>query len=67
MTSEELKQELDKQREREGYENIVEEYLRIKKIVADGGRLTHDEASAIALQICKSKCLFDVAPSRNRW
>lgn len=67
MTSEELKQELDKQREREVYEQVVEEYLRIKKIVADSGKLTHDEASAIAIQICKSKCLFDVASSRNRW
>lgn len=62
LTSEELRNELNKQREREIYDAAITEYLRVKKLVADSGALTHDECCAIALEICKSKGLFDAGP-----
>ena len=62
LTSEELREELNKQREREVYKAATDEYLRVKKLVADSGTLTHDECCAIALEICKSKGLFDAGP-----
>lgn len=62
MTSEELREELNKQREREVYKAATVEYLRVKKLVADSGSLTHDECCAIALEICKSKGIFDAGP-----
>ena len=62
LTSEELREELNKQREREVYKSATDEYLRVKKLVADSGALTHDECCAIALEICKSKGLFDAGP-----
>ena len=58
MTSEELKEELRKQAEREMYDDMVVEYLRVKKMVADSGALTHDECCEIALRICDSKQVF---------
>lgn len=62
MTSEELKQELSKQAERELYDDMVKEYLRVKKIIADSGALTHDECCEIAFEICKSMGVFDAGP-----
>lgn len=59
MTSEELKKELSKQAERELYDDMVKEYLRVKKIIADSGALTHDECCAIALELCIGKGIFD--------
>lgn len=58
LTSEELKQELSKQAERELYDDMVKEYLRVKKIIADSGALTHDECCEIALRICDGKQVF---------
>lgn len=62
MTSEELKEELRKQAEREMYDDMVQEYLRVKKLVADSGKLTHDECCAIAMECCKSRGTFDFGP-----
>ena len=62
LTSEELREEMNKQREREVYESATAEYHRVKKLVADSGALTHDECCAIALEICKSKGLFGAGP-----
>lgn len=62
LTSEELREELNKQREREKYDVAIAEYLRVKKLISDSGALTHDECCAIALEICKSKGLFDAGP-----
>lgn len=59
LTSEELREELNKQREREVYESATAEYLRVKKLVADSGALTHDECCAIALELCIGKGIFD--------
>ena len=59
LTSEELKQELSKQTERELYDDMVKEYLRVKKIIADSGALTHDECCASALELCIGKGIFD--------
>ena len=58
LTSEELKKELSKQTERELYDDMVKEYLRVKKIIADAGALTHDECCDIALRICDGKQVF---------
>ena len=62
MTSEELRNELNKQREREIYDAAIAEYLRVKKLVADSGALTHDECCDIAFEICKSMGVFDAGP-----
>jgi len=62
LTSEELRNELNKQREREIYDAAITEYLRVKKLVADSGALTHDECCDIALEICKSIGVFDAGP-----
>ena len=62
LTSEELREELNKQRERETYDAVVDEYLRVKKLVADSGKLTHDECCAIAMECCKSRGTFDFGP-----
>jgi hypothetical protein len=62
LTSDELRTEYEKQREREAYGNMIGEYLRVKKMVSDSGALTHDECCEIALEICKSKGLFDAGP-----
>lgn len=62
MTSEELKEEFKKQREREIYDAAITEYLRVKKLVADSGALTHDECCDIAFEICKSMGVFDAGP-----
>ena len=63
MTSEELKEQLNKQREIEVYDRCVKEYLRVKKLVADSGALTHDECCDIALLICRSRGVFDLGPN----
>ena len=60
LTSKELQEELRKQAERETYDDMVNEYLRVKKMVADSGALTHDECCEIALRICDSKQVFSV-------
>ena len=62
LTSEELRNELNKQRERERYDAAIAEYLRVKKLVVDSGALTHDECCAIAFEICKSMGVFDAGP-----
>ena len=62
LTSEELRNELNKQRERERYDAAIAEYLRVKKLVADSGALTHDECCDIAFEICKSMGVFDAGP-----
>lgn len=64
LTSEELREELNKQRERECYEGMVNEYLRVKKILADTGTLTHDECCEIAVRVCGGVGLF-AAPFRR--
>ena len=58
MTSYELKAQLLKQKEIELYDDMVKEYLRVKKIVAESGALTHDECCEIALRICDCKQVF---------
>ncbi len=65
MTSEELRTEYEKQREREAYGNMIDEYLRVKKMVSDSGTLTHDECCAIALELCIGKGIFDTMPRRR--
>lgn len=62
LTSEELRKEMNKQREREIYDAAIAEYLRVKKLVADSGTLTHDECCDIAFEICKSMGVFDAGP-----
>ena len=62
LTSEELRKEMNKQREREIYDAAIAEYLRVKKLVADSGTLTHDECCDIAFEICKSMSVFDAGP-----
>ena len=59
MTSDELRTEYEKQREREAYGNMIDEYLRVKKLVADSGALMHDECCSIALELCIGKGIFD--------
>jgi len=58
MTSEELREELNKQRERETYDGMVKEYLRVKKLIAESGALTHDECCDIAIRICDGVGIF---------
>lgn len=58
MTSEELKAELKKQKEKECYADMVLEYIRVKSLVGESGALTHDEVCAIALEICKRSGTF---------
>lgn len=60
MTSDELKEEMLKQREREVYDRVIKEYLRVKKLVADSGALTHDECCDITMEICKGRGVFDL-------
>ena len=62
LTSDELRNELNKQRERERYDAAIAEYLRVKKLVSDSGALTHDECCDIAFEICKSMGVFDAGP-----
>lgn len=64
MTSEELKKELNKQREREMYDGMILEYLRVKGLVAASGALTHDECCAIAMEVCKNHGVFDLSVSK---
>jgi len=62
MTSAELEAELRKQREKEKYEAIVNEYLRVKLLVAESGKLlTHDEVCGITMQLCATRNLFDTS------
>ena len=58
MTSDELKAQLLKQREIELYDDMVKEYLRVKKLIAESGALTHDECCEIALRVCDGKGVF---------
>ena len=58
MTSDELKAQLLKQKEIELYDDMVKEYLRVKKLIAESGALTHDECCEIALRICDGKGVF---------
>lgn len=58
MTSDELKAQLLKQKEIELYDSMVKEYLRVKKLIAESGALTHDECCEIALRICDGKGVF---------
>ena len=63
MTSEELRDQLNKQREIGVYDRCVKEYLRVKKLVADSGALTHDECCDIAILFCRSRGVFDLGPT----
>lgn len=58
MTSEELKAELKKQKEREFYSNAVLEYIRIKSIIAESGAISPAEAEAIAMKVCEINGTF---------
>ena len=62
MNSTELRDALNNQIEREIYNDAITEYLRVKKLVADSGALTHDECCDIAFEICRSKGTFDAGP-----
>ena len=64
--SEELKQQVIKLQEQESYDAMVKEYIRIKKLVAESGELTHDEVCNIATLICRSRGVFDNGPMRVR-
>lgn len=68
MTTEELRVEYAKQREREGFEDIVKEYLRVRDMIRDVGigELNWDEASEIAMLICRANGTFDRDPVRGR-
>ena len=59
MTSAELKEELRKQVEREAYDKMIKEYLRIKLLVAESGALTHDEVCSITMEVCRMNHVFD--------
>lgn len=59
MTTDELRIEYAKQKEREGFAEIVKEYTRVKKLIADAGDLTHDEVVEIALLVCRANGTFD--------
>ena len=58
MASTELKEQMLKQQEIEQYDEMVKEYLRVKKMVAASGALTHDECCTIALRICDAGRVF---------
>lgn len=58
MTTEELKQELQKRKEQEHYSNVVLEYIRIKSMIAESGALSRDEVEAIAMRICEKNGTF---------
>mgnify|MGYP007133707039 CR=1 FL=1 len=64
MNSEELRQQLIKTQEQENYDAMVKEYLRIKELVAESNKLTHDEVCNITLLICRSNRVFDMGPAR---
>lgn len=66
MTSDELKAQLLKQKEIELYDDMVKEYLRVKKLIAESGALTHDEVVEIALLVCRANGTFDRDPVRGR-
>lgn len=60
MTTEELKEELRKQAEKEQFSNMVKEYKRVRKIICDCGDLAYDEVLNIAMEICKSADVFSI-------
>ena len=60
MTSKELEEELRKQVEKEKFEEMAKEYLRIKKLVAESGMLSHDEAVAITMEVCRNREVFNL-------
>ena len=64
MTNDELKAQLLKQKEIELYDDMVKEYLRVKKLIAESGALTHDECCAIAMEVCKNHGVFDLSVSK---
>ena len=66
LTTEELRIEYAKQKEKEGLREIEDEYIRVKKLLAESGRLTFDEVSNIALLICRANGTFDRDPVRGR-
>lgn len=66
MTTDELRVEYAKQKEREGFAEIVKEYTRVKKLIADAGDLTHDEVVEIALLVFRANGTFDRDPVRGR-
>lgn len=63
MTSDELREELKKQVEREEYERTVGEYIRIRNLVRDAqeqcGDLSVHEVEEISLRIAYSQRVFD--------
>lgn len=59
MNTAELKEELRKQTEREAYDKMIKEYLRIKLLVAESGALTHDEVCDITMEVCRTNHVFD--------
>ena len=65
MTSTELREELKKQVEREAYDKMIKEYLRIKLLVAESGALTHDEVCDITMEVCRNRQVF--APGNPMW
>ena len=65
MTTDELRIEYAKQKERENFSRAVKEYLRVKKMVLEVGDLTHEEAIEIALLLCRATGAFDdIVPGR---
>lgn len=66
MTTEELRVEYAKQKEKEELRKIENEYIRVKKLLAESGRLTFDEVSNIALLICRANGTFDSNFIRGR-
>ena len=68
MTTDELRIEYAKQKEREGFEDIIKEYLRVREMIRDAGigELNYDEASEIAILICRANGIFDRDPVRGR-
>ena len=65
MTSKELEQELDITREREAVARSINEYERIKMLLAETGKLSKKETQRIAFEICASNDTF-IRPWRVR-
>lgn len=61
MTSQELREELRKTEEKEKIQNVVEEYIRIRKIVEHASAdMTYDECCAVAQYIATDRGVFNM-------
>ena len=68
MTSEELRVELNKQIERENFQKVTSEYNAAKKMFAESGDLSEQEARELALTLLKEDGAFEILKhSKGCW